>query len=227
VRAKSLKRVKHKLIDSAGEKMSEIVVSRRTFLIGLAIAILASSVISTVVSTQWAVIQGPKGDKGDAGPQGEQGSIGPQGAQGPQGIQGEKGDKGDTGPQGLQGSAGPQGLQGEQGPEGPQGEQGPPGVITIENFTGWLPAPAYDSGWRDVPPGDGQWVTFEHNLNTTEVLVYYVRNNSQEFVTQLKYGDWMQWSKLTENEINLRVDWLGGPLTYDKIRVMIWKISEP
>ena len=192
--------------------MSEIVVSRRTFLIGIAIAILASSVISTVVSTQWAVIQGPKGDKGDAGPQGEQGSIGPQG------IQGEKGDKGDTGPQGPQGSAGPQGLQ---------GEQGPPGVITIENFTGWLPAPAYDSGWIDVLPHHGRWVTFEHNLNTTEVLVYYVRNNSQEFVTQLKYGDWMQWSKLTENEINLRVDWLGGPLTYDKIRVMIWKIAEP
>lgn len=192
--------------------MSEIVVSRRTFLIGIAIAILASSVISTVVSTQWAVIQGPKGDKGDAGPQGEHGSIGPQG------IQGEKGDKGDTGPQGPQGSAGPQGLQ---------GEQGPPGVITIENFTGWLPAPAYDSGWIDVLPDHGRWVTFEHNLNTTEVLVYYVRNNSQEFVTQLKYGDWMQWSKLTENEINLRVDWLGGPLTYDKIRVMIWKIAEP
>jgi hypothetical protein len=183
--------------------MSEIVVSRRTFLIGLAIAILASTVISTVVSTQWAVIQGFKGDKGDAGPQGEQGPEGPQGEQGPEGP------------------------QGEQGPEGPQGEQGPPGVITIENFTGWLPAPAYDSGWIDVLPDHGRWVTFEHNLNTTEVLVYCVRNNSQEFVTQLRYGDWMQWSKLTENEIILRVDWLGGPLTYDNIRVMIWKISEP
>ena len=191
--------------------MSEIVVSRRTFLIGLALGIIASSLISTVIFTQLVAVgpQGPKGDKGDNGDTGLQGLIGPQG---------DKGDTGDTGPQGL---------QGEQGPEGPQGEQGPPGVITIENFTGWLPAPAYDSGWRDVLPGDGQWVTFKHNLNTTEVLVYYVRNNSQEFVTQLKYGDWMQWSKLTENEINLRVDWLGGLLTYDKIRVMIWKISEP
>jgi len=191
--------------------MSEIVVSRRTFLIGLALGIIASSLISTVIFTQLVAVgpQGPKGDKGDNGDTGLQGLIGPQG---------DKGDTGDTGPQGL---------QGEQGPEGLQGEQGPPGVITIENFTGWLPAPAYDSGWIDVLPDHGRWVTFKHNLNTTEVLVYYVRNNSQEFVTQLKYGDWMQWSKLTENEIKLRVDWLGGPLTYDKIRVMIWKISEP
>jgi hypothetical protein len=191
--------------------MSEIVVSRRTFLIGLALGIIASSLISTVIFTQLVAVgpQGPKGDKGDNGDTGLQGLIGPQG---------DKGATGDTGPQGL---------QGEQGPEGPQGEQGPPGVITIENFTGWLPAPAYDSGWIDVLPDHGQWVTFKHNLNTTEVLVYYVRNNSQEFVTQLKYGDWMQWSKLTENEIKLRVDWLGGPLTYDKIHVMIWKISEP
>jgi len=111
---KSLKRVKHRLIDSAGEKMSEIVVSRRTFLIGLAIAILASSVISTVVSTQWAAIQGLKGDKGD---------------QGPQGIQGEQG------LQGEQGMQGPQGETGLQGPQGEQGIQGPSGVFTIENMS--------------------------------------------------------------------------------------------
>ncbi|MCK4481771.1 collagen-like protein [Candidatus Bathyarchaeota archaeon] len=222
---KSLKRLKHRLINSTGEKMSEIVVSRRTFLIGLAIAILASSVISTVVSTQWAMIQGLKGDKGDIG------DTGPQGLSGTDGVDGKDGVNGTDG---LDGKSAYQ-IWLDQGNSGTEqdfldslkGEQGPPGVITIENVTGWLPAPAYDSGWVNVPPGYGQWVTFKHNLNTTDVLVYYVRNNSQEFITQLRYGELMQWSKLTENEISVVVQWAAGPLTYDEIRVMIWKISEP
>jgi len=203
--------------------MSEIVVSRRTFLIGLAIAILASSVISTVVSTQWAVIQGPKGDKGDAGPQGEQGSIGPQGAQGlqgaqgPQGIQGEKGDKGDTGPQGLQGSAGPQGEKGDkgdtgpQGPQGQQGIQGPPGVFTIENMSGWLPAPAYDSGWT---VNHSNPVVLNHGLNTTDLIIHFMWNQSQ----QIWWGYW------TLNEILI---YRATPSFDYEFRVMIWKISEP
>jgi len=78
--------------------------SRTTFIVGLIIAILISSVASTVVYTQ-IVGKGTKGDKGDTGPQG------------PTGLQGPKGDKGDTGPQGEQGLQGPQGLQGEQGPQ--------------------------------------------------------------------------------------------------------------
>jgi len=61
-------------------KMAEIVVSRRTFLVGLVVAILAASAISTVISTQWV--------------------VGPQGLIGSQGLQGEKGD---TGLQGIQG----------------------------------------------------------------------------------------------------------------------------
>ena len=44
-------------------------ISNKTFIAGLIIAILASSMLSTAVATQWAVIQGPKGDKGDTGPQ--------------------------------------------------------------------------------------------------------------------------------------------------------------
>ena len=205
---KSLKRVKHKLIDSAGEKMSEIVVSRRTFLIGIAIAILASSVISTVISTQWAVIQGPKGDKGDAGPQGEQGSIGSQG------IQGEKGDKGDTGPQGLQGSAGPQGDKGDTGPQGSQGQQGiqgPPGVFTIENMSGWLPAPAYDSGWI---VNHSNPVVLNHGLNTTDLIIHFMWNQSQ----QIWWGYW------TLNEILV---YRATPSFDYEFRVMIWKIAEP
>lgn len=75
-------------------------ISKTTFIVGLIVAIVVSSLISTVVSMQWALIQGPKGDKGDTGPQGEQG---------PQGIQGEKGDKGDTGATGATGPQGPAG----------------------------------------------------------------------------------------------------------------------
>jgi hypothetical protein len=49
-------------------------VSRRIFIAGLIVAILASSSLSTIIATQWAVgPQGPKGDKGDTGPQGPPG----------------------------------------------------------------------------------------------------------------------------------------------------------
>jgi len=61
-------------------------ISKTTFLVGLLIAIIASSLISTLVAMQWAVIQGPKGDKGDTGEQGPQGLQGEQGPQGPQGL---------------------------------------------------------------------------------------------------------------------------------------------
>jgi hypothetical protein len=70
-------------------------VSVRTFVIGLVVAILVSSVASILVTTQWA--RGPKGDKGDVGAQG---------------LQGAKGDKGDTGATGATGATGPQGPAG-------------------------------------------------------------------------------------------------------------------
>ncbi len=199
----------------------EIVVTRRTFVIGLIVAILAASAISTVISTQLMSVgpQGPKGDKGDTGAQGLQGSQGLPGTDGVDGLDGKSAyqiwlDQGNSGTE-------------QDFLDSLEGEQGPPGVITIENFTGFLPAPAYDSGWVDVPPGYGQWITFEHNLNTTEVLVYFIRNNSEELVTQLNYGEWMQWSKLTENEISVVVQWAATPLTYDEMRIMLWKISKP
>jgi hypothetical protein len=93
--------------------MAEIVVSRNTFLMGIVIAILASSLLSTVISSQLAVgPQGPKGDQGIAGTQGVQGTQGEVGPQGDQGFTGPKGDTGDTGPIGEQGLIGPQGPQG-------------------------------------------------------------------------------------------------------------------
>jgi hypothetical protein len=59
-------------------------ISKTTFIAGLIVAILASSALSTVIATQWAIgPEGPKGEKGDTGPQGTQGE---QGIQGPMGI---------------------------------------------------------------------------------------------------------------------------------------------
>jgi hypothetical protein len=69
---------------STGKSLTGI--SQTTFIAGLVVAILASSLISAVVAM--TIIQGPKGDKGDTGPQGETGTTGPQGPQGEQGPPG-------------------------------------------------------------------------------------------------------------------------------------------
>jgi len=198
-------------------------------LVGLVVAILAASAISTVISTQWVV-----GPQGLIGPQGLQGDTGPQGTQGEQGqvgLQGLKGDKGDIGAQGLQGVQGEQGLtgpKGDTGETGPQGEQGPAGVITIENFTGWLPAPAYDSGWVAVPAAEK--MMFTHGLNTTEVLVNLVRNSSiallginDGFRSDLKETE-LRWYNLTSNDIWVYSRYPGGP---HEVRVQMWKIAQP
>ena len=146
--------------------MSEVGISKTMFAVGLVIAVLVSSVLSTVVSMQWVMIQGPKGDKGDAGSQGEQGLTGLQGIQGIQGVQGEQGLNGSQGPQGIQGETGLQGLQGDQG------IQGPPVVFSIENMSGWLPAPAYDSGWVSMPSGGG-WVALEHSRDFSRNFLFF------------------------------------------------------
>jgi len=54
-----------------------------TFVTGIAIAVLASSLISTVISMQYSF-----GPQGEAGPQGPEGPLGSQGEQGPQGPAG-------------------------------------------------------------------------------------------------------------------------------------------
>jgi len=189
-------------------------VSRRTFIVGLIIAILASSALSTVIATQW-ISTGPTGPQGETGPQGLQGEQGPQGIQGiqgPIGPQGVKGDKGDTGPQG------PQGIQ---GPQGPQGEPG----FGVE--PGFLVAPAYDSGWIDVT---AYTLWLWHGLNTTEVFVYVIRNNSEYGVNQYTPAGVtfpVEWHHLRENSISVRIAPITPTPSYDEIRVMIWKISEP
>jgi len=200
--------------------MAEIVVSRRTFLIGLIVAILAASAISTVISTQWA--RGPQGPIGSQGEQGDRGLQGIQGERGPQGMQGQQGLQGETG------DTGPQGLQGEQGPEGS------PCVFTLENMSGWLPAPAYDSGW--VGPLRAQASSefmLHHGLNTTNVLVYLIADMPSDWlhIHQRRFGDTssgqgMMWGNLTNNDITV---WVANsfPPSYEYIRVQMWKIAQP
>jgi len=187
-------------------------ISYRTFAAGLIIAILASSALSTVVATQWARgPQGPKGDKGDTG------SQGPQGPQGEQGIQG------------LQGETGPQGPHGEQGLTGPQGERGPQGEPGLGVQPGFLVAPAYDSGWIDVL-GNYSWWPLWHGLNTTEVFIYAIRNNSEYGINQFTPAAVtfsVEWLWLSENEVTVRVAQINPEPSYDFVRFMIWKISEP
>jgi len=183
------------------EYKSLVGISRTTLILGIVIAVLASSIISAAVSMELA--KGPKGDTG------EQGTTGPQGPEGEQGPQGE---------QGLQGPIGP---QGETGPQGEQGPQGTPGVCTYENFSGWLPRPAYDSGWVPTVPTS---MLFEHNLNTTEVLVYVIRNSSDQPGGIHQQEDWSEWHSLTENQIYVSI---MRTSTHDYVRVLIWKIHEP
>jgi hypothetical protein len=133
------------------------VITRTMFVVGLIIAILASSLISSAVTMQWA--RGPKGDKGDKGDAGDAG---------PQGLQGLTGAKGDTG------DAGPQGLQGPQGVVGPKGDKGDPGAPTV--FAQW------DVHWKTLS-GTLQWggevgtsqfcSTFDYNWGSAVVFSGY------------------------------------------------------
>jgi len=186
-------------------------ISRTVFAAGIIIAILAASIVSTGISMELA--KGPKGDKGDTGATGAQGS---QGAQGPQGSQGIQGD---------------QGIQGTIGPQGEQGIQGPPGVFTIQNMSGWISTPAYDSGWISIRYNSSE-ITLIHGLNTTNLMVYYLRNttslNVNGIYQDLFSGPAVFWRLSSDNEIKVSAPSIpGGNVDTDYIRIMIWKVSLP
>jgi hypothetical protein len=162
-------------------KTASIGISKTIFVVGLIVAILASTFTATGASMMLG-LSGPKGEKGDTGatgPQGPQGETGPRGVTGPAGPtgatgqQGAIGPQGDTGPQGLQGIQGPQGIQGLQGP---QGEQGPPGFGT----------PDYDSGWKNIAAGET--IVKAHVLGTTNVYVYMIGRDGEGLIHQWDYG---------------------------------------
>jgi hypothetical protein len=217
----------------------EIVVTRRTFLVGLVIAILAASVISTVASMQLA--------------------RGPQGEQGPEGPRGLKGIQGETGPQGLEGLPGADGSNGTDGKsayqiwldEGNVGTEldflesltGEPG-LGVE--PGFLVTPAYDSGWLQNWTIDdlGYSINLTHGLQTTDLLVYVIgrlNETTKPFengsVHQFAYG-WLFdpglgggfygvfWVLTDSNIILYRGD-PDNQYSWSEVRVMLWKITPP
>jgi hypothetical protein len=183
-------------------------VSMTMFIAGIIVAILASSAISAVISTQLAAgpqgptgPAGPKGDTGETGPQGPQGETGLQGPQGEIGPQGPNGDTGLTGPQGPQGDTGPTGSvgpKGDTGETGPQGEPGigfePTGNITISPalFMPTNPISTYyliDRGLGYSYTGTfGRFnapVQLPQGVEVTKVTFYWSDDGSEDILLQL------------------------------------------
>lgn len=94
-----------------------------------------------------------------------------------------------------------------------------------------------------LPDYDSEWVTlnhginyFEHNLGTTNVLVYIIGNHSDPAggINQQNYGgDYDQlgdyygafWYKLDETSIIVHRNWDDS--AWNQIRIRMWKIPEP
>ena len=167
-------------------------ISKEMFVVGIFLAILVSSLASTVVSMQLAV--GQKGDKGDAGPTGSQGE---QGLQGPQGIQGVQGVQGTQGFSGIDGRQGAQGLQGPRGEQGPAGSQsvweervvfnqsmgsiavGPYVYLTTVNVSGYRTVTVSAKATGTLPEGGMAIYPF---LNSSGIIAYSTDDYRNGFV---------------------------------------------
>lgn len=111
-------------------------------------------------------------------------------------------------------------------------------VIYLNNTRGLGP-PDYDSGWRSIPVGQELYLT--HNLNTTELFVYFIGRqvwDGNDVMHQHCFGgDTVHlepsergafWNAPTNKTIQL---YRGGSDTsdffhWDYVRVLIWKIPE-
>jgi hypothetical protein len=124
------------------------------------------------------------------------------------------------GPKGEQGTQGVQGIQGIQGVKGDIGLQGPEGNVSLENISGWLPSPAYDSGWTLI--SGSVWHNFTHGLNTTELVVYMLGKDQQGDIYQIgQYGSSEYWRIASSNEILAMRDPNAAVFL---VRVFAWKI---
>jgi hypothetical protein len=96
--------------------------------------------------------------------------------------------------------------------------------IECGNKTGFMSAPAYDSGWLSMK--EGEETVFAHNLDTTEVFVYVIGKDTEEIykIHQYEYGGtyWAYWHKLDSNNISVT-----SYYPWDHVRVIIWRIPEP
>ena len=130
-------------------------ISRTMFLAGLVVAILVSSGMSAVVSTQLA-----------AGPQGPAGATG---ATGPQGAKGDKGDTGQTGATGPAGATGTTGATGATGPQGLVGPQGPPGATPFNSTYSVTTSTTTSLSMVDIPAMSVR-ITL---ANTSQVIIIF------------------------------------------------------
>lgn len=116
-------------------------------------------------------------------------------------------------------------------------------VETLENQSGWLPPPAYDSGWIDWEPSDV--VLLQHDLNTTNIFVHMLAEGDTNRTHQTYLGREI-WYKGTDNQekgaywitgevdpnntIEIRrqkTDRDSSEIDWEEVRVQIWKIPQP
>jgi hypothetical protein len=109
-------------------------------------------------------------------------------------------------------------------------------VEALENASGWLPAPAYDSGWIALDVG---WqTTLLHGLYA-EPLFVFVMGRYQDVhgtwhYTRAKIGtDFFRTG--ADFEVGIYTEWTNQSVSiyrgatdpyYDEVRVQIWKIKE-
>lgn len=103
-------------------------------------------------------------------------------------------------------------------------------LIAVLNATK-LGAPDRDSGW--IPISQGQEIIFNHNLNTTNVLVYMIgkySDSASPYIHQIQFGadnlvttvGGARWYDLTVNSIRVRRE--ANDANWNYVRLFIWKI---
>jgi len=113
---------------------------------------------------------------------------------------------------------GPQGLQ------GPQGEQGSTGELPV----GFLPAPAFDSGWVTLP-NHNSVIDVHHDVggDINDYFIYATYRRPPENGTLSSHqtaADKVWWEDVESNNIQIITN---GDVTkeYDAARIRIWKIK--
>jgi hypothetical protein len=65
-------------------------------------------------------------------------------------------------------------------------------------------------------------------LGTTDVLIKVYRNGPADYgINQYKYGEYMDWILLNEQNVTVRFAPIPGSVEYDQARAMMWKITPP
>jgi len=97
-------------------------------------------------------------------------------------------------------------------------------TLVFLNSTKGLGPPDYDSGWTSIPWG--QWIPYQHGLNTTNLLVYIIgKDSNQHFMHQYNNHLAIAWEiHQSPNEIFVS---RTVEVAYDSFRIFLWKIPQP